>query len=759
MRLTSAIVAVVCLLGLASGAQAQQNLAQIPMAGSTIPQWVHPLPMPGPSGIPVVDGTAPITLNVCEFQAQVLPPPMPPTWVWGYIQGESCPAPGTIRPTYLGPIVVAQRNVPTPVTFFNRLGTAASTNVLAYKYSLDQTIHWADPLGTVSGIPEMNWCAMNPPAPGSGPAPGSPCALTYAGPIPATPHLHGGEVPPELDGGPSSWFTNDLPGFEAIHAGNYYSSVAGQTNAATYNYPNRQEASPIWFHDHTLGATRLNVYAGIAGGYFVTDPGLSLPPTLPGVGETIPVILQDRMFDTNGQLFYPADSAAGVLWALNPEHPYWVPEFVGDAIVVNGKAWPFHNVEPKRYRFLFLNGSNARTYDLSLPPGVPMYVIGNDGGYLDQAAPIGNLVIMPGERYELIVDFTGLKPGKSVILRNSARTPYPGGTPPRGTTVGQVLKFNVVPCTGTNCGAADTTFNPAVSQTLRITQPMTRLVDAATGAPATGVDVDLRRQLTLNEVMGMPPRTAIDPVTGQPTRFPGGPLEILVNNTKYSGENMMAPRPYDDFKAIPTTPMETLVSELPQEGATEEWEIINLTADAHPIHLHLVQFQILNRQAFDLKGYLAAYGLAFPGVAGNPMCPAGLYCPAFGPPLDYNQPNADGAVGGNPSPAAFLKGAPVPPSAQETGWKDTMMAPPGTITRMIVRWSPTSASLGATGQAAAYPFDPSGRIEDGTEEGTDKYGYVWHCHIIDHEDNEMMRPDYVTPLPSVTRDYVKGRDY
>src|SRR5574337_765178 len=140
------------------------------------------------------------------------------------------------------------------------------------------------------------------------------------------------------------------------------------------------------------------------------------------------------MFDANGQLFFPN-------LGINPEHPFWIPEFVGDTIVINGKTWPFLNVQPKRYRFLFLNGSNARAYELFLinratgGKGPAMWVIGTDGGYLDNpiiidpnVKPNDKLVIMPGERYDVIIDFTGYK-NTSLEMRNTARTPYPNGAP------------------------------------------------------------------------------------------------------------------------------------------------------------------------------------------------------------------------------------------------------------------------------------------------------------------------------------------
>lgn len=278
---------------------------------------------------------------------------------------------------------------------------------------------------------------------------------------------------------------------------------------------------------------------------------------------------------------------------------------------------------------------------------------------------------------------------------------------------------------------------------------MVRLTTPA-GAPA--ITPAVKRMLTLNEMMA-PPRTAPDPVTGAPTSYPGGPLEILVNNTRWSGASV---RTYGDFITVGSMD----VSEFPREGDTELWEIVNLTPDAHPIHLHLVQFQVLNRQRFEVEEYGRAYAGSFPGGRG---CPGvAVFCPGFGPPNGYSSPNASGYVGGNPDVHPYLKGAAIPPAAQETGWKDTVMASPGMVTRFVVRWSPTSAPPGAKGAAAAFPFDPSGRAV-GSDlapiPGSAKYGYVWHCHMLDHEDNEMMRPNFVTALDVGPREFRKGRDY
>ncbi len=731
--------------------QAAQS-PQVPLNAKTIPQFVDALP----SLDAIVAGSSQIELRMTEFQAQVLPVGMPKTWVWGYLHDTQ-----TSRDCYLGPVVVATRGQPTEIKFVNNLGDAATTNVLAYKYSTDQTLHWADPLGGEMNM--FNHMSMPP-------AFGSEGAENYLGSIPAVVHLHGGEVPSVLDGGPNAWFTSD--GLFKGH-GFYSRDGSAATNYAIYRYPNSQEGAPIWFHDHTLGATRLNVFMGLAGGYLILDPAND-PANLPPL---VPLVIQDRMFDTNGQWFFPADSAGGVLWALNPEHPYWVPEFIGDVICVNGKAWPKLDVAPKRYTFLFLNGSNARSYEMFLSDpvsgnrGPAIWFIGTDGGYLDEPTPVGlptgsnkSFVIMPGERYLAIIDFAGFQAGVRGpnglaysghwLLRNTAKAPYPGGANPLGQTTGRIMQFNVVGSPGT-----DTTFNPAVPGAKVRPNPMVRLVNPVAGTLAAGVTAQKTRQLTLNEI-ALPGKTATDPVTGFVTKYPGGPVEILVNNTKWSGEringidlntNMYTHQTRGDFVQMGAE----WISELPKEGETEIWEIVNLTMDAHPIHTHLVQFQLMNRQLFDVSVYMAAYSAAFPGGFDFTLgvdVPAGTFIPSFGPPLDYNTGNSR-ALGGNPDIASvnakgkqlYLVGAPIPPQAQEAGWKDVVMVLPGQVTRFVVRWAPTDLPANTPPASANFAFDP----DDGN-------GYVWHCHIVDHEDNEMMRPDHVVPNSNVNRTFLKG---
>ncbi len=699
---------------------------QMPLPGSAIPQFAQPLPTLSVAGgtIATVIGNTPLTIRMCEFDAKVLPPGtlapgvQPQTRVWGYVEGSACPT--TLRDTYTGPVIVNVRGTATPITFVNELGSTATTGVLAYKNSVDQTLHWADPFGL--------GCEMSDVVP----PPFSPCSQNYSGPIPAVPHLHGGEVPPEIDGGPDSWFTSD----GLFHGHGYYSFAGANGNQTIYKYPNVQQAAPLWFHDHTLGATRLNVYAGLAGAYLIVDPNLALPTNLPGPGETIPLVLQDRMFDTNGQLYFPGNDENGV-FTPNPDHPYWVPEFVGDTIVVNGKAWPYLDVQPKRYRFLFLNGSNARTYELSLP--APMYVIGTDGGYLDAPVKVTKLLMMPGERYQVIIDFAGFE-GTNLVLRNTGKTPYPAGEVPHGNTVGRILQFRVA-----SEPVSDASYDPATGAPLRTgAQKIVRLADPVAGAVKAGVTVDKTRQLTLNESIA-PPSTAINPVTGEMTEYEGGPLEVLVNNTAYTGEST---RTYGDFTPITVGADTTFYSELPQEGSTEVWEIVNLTADAHPIHLHLVEFQLINRQSLNTNLYNRTYAAAFP---------TGAYQPEFGPPLDYraaNNPLSAGKDGGNPDVTPYLQGPVRPPAPNEAGWKDTFVVPPGMVTRFIVRWAPTELPTGSALPDLYYSFDPN---------GASQHGYVWHCHIIDHEDNEMMRPDVVQLNPAApapgSRPLKRGIDY
>jgi spore coat protein A len=744
------LMAFLVLQGVPVSAQA----AQTPLPAKNIPQFIQPLPLLGGTGFSVLDGTQPLTISMQEFNAYILPPgTITPgvstaTRVWGYVNGTS-PVAG-VRETYLGPVIVAQRGIPTQVRWVNLLGATATSQLTFWKNSTDQTLHWADPLNFEANTGAMN-AMMNP-----GQPPASPWDLNYSGSIPAVVHLHGGEVPPEIDGGPDAWFLSN-----GSRQGHGYYSKTGPGNDATYIYPNTQEAAMIWFHDHVLGATRLNVYAGLAGVYPLVDPSLPLPTGLTATGlrqgasgtedPLIPLVIQDRMFDTTGQLYFPA----GVPFTPNPDHPYWVPEFVGDTVVVNGKAWPYLDVEPRRYRFLFLDGSNARTYEMFLinsttgGNGPAIWQIGTDGGYLDNpvkidpnAATLNKLVMMPGERADAIIDFGGLPLGTTLLLRNTGRTPYPKGGPPNGSTNGRIIQIRV--SKPLSVAGPDASYDPASGTPIRTAgTQIVRLADPAAATLASGVTAAKTRALTLNEVMGMP-------VVVNGIAYPGGPLEILVNNTKWDGLKPDG-TVRTDFSPITIGGITTYYSEIPDEGTTEVWEIINLTADAHPIHTHLTQFQLISRQNFNVNKYTKAYAAAFPGggidyMTGQPF-PAHAFMPAYGPPLNYAASTASGnKLGGNPDIVPFLQGKAIPPAANEAGWKDTIQALPGQVTCIAVRYAPTDKPVNST--SLYFPFSPDGG-----------HGYVWHCHIIDHEDNEMMRPLTVNVAGGAVRRLYRGVDY
>jgi len=647
-------------------AAASVQIPQVPLAGGAIPKYVDPLLLPAR-----IDATAPCTvleITMSEFEQQVLPsdfvagPYSGKTLVWGY----NCSFPG--------PTIVAQRNVPLRVKWVNNLVNPYLQKLL----TVDQTLHWADPLGTTHN----NMCMMHPvPLP-------SACGQPYTGPVPTVVHLHGGEVEAPSDGHPEAWFTPCL-------------EYKGPTFRKTkFIYHNRQEATTLWYHDHALGTTRLNVYAGLAGFYFLRDwwdatnnPNGTERPDLPGgpldsdPKYEVEIVIQDRMFDTDGQLFFPD-------LGINPTvHPYWIPEFFGDVIVVNGKAWPYLIVDPRRYRFRFLNGSNARFYRLSLGPKLPFWVIGTDGGFLDKPVMVKELFIAPGERADVIVDFAPIA-GTNIIMTNSAKAPFPDGTAPDPRTVGQIMQFRVGPAPVPP--VTDPSYDPATGVPLRTS--MVRLASA--GALVPGVTPNKTRLLTLNEVMG-----------------PLGPLEILLNNTKWDGT---------------MSPNAGGITEMPQVGSTEVWEIVNLTADAHPIHLHLVQFQLINRQAFNVSAYMKKYNSMFPAATFNNVAyPGGVYIPEYGPPLLYTDTfPLYRKFGGNPDITPYLQGPARPPDPEEIGWKDTFKMFPGEVTRIVVRWAPQDIAVGAVSPGTnRYRFDP-----------TCEPGYVWHCHILDHEDNEMMRP-------------------
>jgi FtsP/CotA-like multicopper oxidase with cupredoxin domain len=718
------VAAVPALRGLASSAltPASVSRGQTPLPSARIPKYV--------TALRTFDGTrvsaTNFTTRVAEFQQLVLPPSMYPagyaagTWLWGY-QVDGRPA------SWPGVTVEATRHSPTTVTYVNALPASAATSRLEPLLTIDQTIHWAAPLGD---------SRTNQP---------------YRGPMPTVAHLHGAEVPSAYDGAPNAWMTPD-----GRHGDAYQSLRPTAPNSIVYQYPNSQPSTTLWYHDHALGITRINVFAGLAAFYFVRDEfdtGTATNPLrLPTGPHEVELMIQDRLFDTNGQLRFPDGSNTDADLNGPPSnpltHPFWIPEFFGDAMTVNGRTWPVLAVEPRRYRLRFVNGCNARFLRMNLtapatassatpPSALPFWQIGTDGGLLDSPVKLNDparadalkLFLAPSERADVIIDFAGMA-GKSFVLTNDGLFPYPSGGPVDPNLDGQIMRFDVTK----RLSSTDHTYDPSTGAALRggTGQPrqIIRLVDPATGTIAVGVHPTVKRQLVVFE------QETVDCAVSDVS---DGPLISFVNNSKWMGTRDGTTTPIPG--SLPDqTGQDIYMTELPRVGATEQWDLLDITDDAHPIHIHLIQFQVLNRQAVDVDAYRAAWAAQFPGgrFAGQ-QCdgtfgltdyPAGEIIPGYGPPGDYATPNADGALGGNPAISPFLTGPILPPDPNEAGWKDTFKINPGMVNRVLVRWAPIETPIsGAAPGINRFAFDP-----------TTGPGYVWHCHILDHEDNEMMRP-------------------
>jgi spore coat protein A len=617
-----------------------------PSVPSTIPKWVNQIGGAPPVYVPtdITDGLGNLirqeyVVNVTQFTQQILPTTdglgnptgFGQTLVWGY----GGVAKDAITGAYLGyvrnspaPTFEAIRNVPVRVTWINNL-TDNNGNPLSHMFAVDPTLHWANP----NNIDMMTMTPPYPPFPD-----GFDMAQT---PVPIVTHLHGAEVPSAFDGGPNGWFTPN-----GIHGSGYNTLVPTYPNAAVYEYPNEQEGATLWYHDHALGMTRLNVFSGLAGFYLLRDPDDALEDLLPSGQYEVPLAIQDRNFKSDGSLDFPSVGN-------NPStHPYWIPEFFGNTIMVNGLVWPNMDVNQALYRFRVLDGSNARFYNLSFKDTttntlLPFTMIGAEGGYLKTSVTLTSQLIAPGERADILVNFTDVPAGHKILLQNDAVTPYPSGDPVDENTA-QIMQFTVQGHSGPEQHSLPAALNPTLSGTFpNLPSPIKQ------------------RTLTLTEVVN---------ATND------APLEILLDGQKWS-----AP-----------------ISELPAVGTTEDWVIVNPTMDTHPIHLHLVMFQVVSRQTFDAAGYMAEWV----GLNGEP--------PLTSPTVNV------------PSLTPYLAGSPVAPPLEEQGWKDTVKMNPGEVTIIRVRFTQQDGS--------PFGFD-----------ATSGPGYVWHCHIIDHEDNEMMRPYQLVP--------------
>jgi spore coat protein A, manganese oxidase len=538
-----------------------------PVASAATPgklaKYVQPLPLPG-AGLVVATPTAANTyaFRQREIRRQ-LHPQLPPTPVWAYDDGSGLVG----QAGSFGMIIAARSGTPVTASFTNALPAEFPAWLpvdLRLTPSHDRTVR-------------------------------------------VTTHLHGGFVAGDSDGNP------------AVRPGGF---TRGQVQHVVYpNELPQQPASLLWFHDHGMGTTRLGVFAGLAGGYVLRDAfdtGAEPNPIgIPGGAYEIPLVIQDRQFNADGTFRYPA--------ADFPDAP-WIGEYFGDVMLVNGKVWPFLDVEPRMYRFRVLNGCNSRILNLDLG-GAPLWQIGAEGGLWDEPVPVKRIVLAPAERADLVIDFSKMA-GQTLTVGNT-RPPKPVVTPAQ--PLPQVMQIRV----GTT-----------------VTRRGPRTIPASLPGRAANLPSPSRtRFITLNETE---PETADWFLNLNGVRFDEGPI-----------------------------------TEKPKQGSIEDWVYVNLTADTHPMHSHLVTAQVVGRTPFDAEAYEDRYG----GPRGVP---------------------------GGIDPTPFATGPMRPPEPTERGFKDTVKANPGYFTTVRAKYDlPSASSAPQT--------------------------YVYHCHIVEHEDNDMMRPFTVIP--------------
>ncbi len=567
-------------------------------------------------------------------------------------------------------------------------------------------------------------------------------------------HLHGGDIPSSVDGFAEKWFgnANTAVAYNGVSQ-NFVSppfenplNVAlkrpAGVNFATYAYPGQPDEATIWWHDHTLGKTHHNVIAGPAGFFPVFDPARhavggdlawlnELGPTASATNKSalgVPLYdvflaIQDRSFNDDGSINFSnglgqpppvpplAAGASSITAGANPQvHPVWVPEYFGDHVLVNGVLWPKLTADAGWYRLRIVDGSDSRCYTIGFSTLVPapgtkpntnvnFYVLANDQGYLRTPvlAPAGDLTMCPGERYEILVDFSA-QAGKTITMVNKAPAPFPAGITPWAAAspyadMNVIMQFNV---------KTAATSNPTRVLALN---PAARLMNFVDLRPAAGVIPagSIVRQVYLNE--------RIDGVTL-------APLGMQLNGV----------------------PFEYKVTETPKKGSTEYWQFVNLTVDAHPMHPHLVKHQGVSRQNFNVGAYKTL-------LCGQAKCQPGT------------APGGEMQVVPDVTPTLALAAPTLITAATvEGGWKDTTQAPPGMVTTIVATWDGHWSPVAAAGVAATAPGTAGGPADGAcplagapcataawTFEDVSSGPYVWHCHINSHEDSEMMRTSMVVP--------------
>ncbi|KAK6931874.1 Multicopper oxidase, type 1 [Dillenia turbinata] len=443
-----------------------------------------------------------------------------------------------------------------------------------------------------------------------------PTAISKHGGVPTVVHLHAGVHPPKFDGSAFAWFTNK------------FNETGPAWTIPTYTYPNVQHAGNLWYHDHALGLTRVNLLAGLIGAYVIRNPAVESKLNLPSGSEFDQhLVVMDRSFRKDGSLCMNSTGD-------NPSiHPQWQPEYFGEAIVVNGKAWPFLKVQRQKYRFRIINASNARYFNFSLSNGLKFTHVGSDCSYLSKPVTTESFIMAPSEIADVIIDFSTSLTNEAVLL-NNASYPYPTGDPVNNLN-SKVMKFEISPNKPTKPD------NSLIPKTLVNYQAAT-----IKGASKT-------RYIVMYEYLSS---------TGLPTH-------LYINGKR----------------------LEDPATETPKSGSTEIWEVINLTADNHPLHLHLATFQAIKISELEnIDEFKACMSKKNDAVACNV---------------------ADHATG---------KLAIIPD--YEKTWKNSVKIMPGYQTTVVVKFNLVE-------NGAPYPFD-----------ATAEPGYVYHCHILDHEDNAMIRP-------------------
>jgi len=626
-------------------------------------KFVQALPMPGPNGIPLATPDKTTYPGVDYYQMSVrsynqkLHPDLPPTTLFGYTDITNKNTVPVSK--HLGGIIIAQKNRPVRLSFVDDLP-------LQHIMPVDTTIPG-------SGMGQLkNRVAV---------------------------HLHGGAVPWPSDGGPFHWFAPN--GSQGISFERWLPDAVGNLTNDLW-YPNKLESARLmWYHDHAVGNTRINAYSGLASAYILRDArelamvAQGMPNLVEKGGREIPIVIQDKIFSPNGALWYPSVYDP-LRWQLNgaPPIPSAVPEFSGDTMLANGVVYPYHNVEPRRYRLRILNACNTRFMNLQIknargvafplstepdltPAGVgPNFLqIGNEGGFLAAPAPKANLLMGPAVRSDVIVDFSGVAPGSFLILYNDAPSPYPNAAPPPAPS------YDFFP------GNPDNPFSGPMGYGPNTRTIMQFRVGNLNGLPDPPMNLVLP---------AMDPVPIVTPVANTVLPDPVGAVHRYITLNERSDSYGRLIQELGNLTLNPATGGYGKMyldppSETPAAGSVEVWHFLNLTGDTHPMHIHLANGQILRRQAFDALNFAGA--------------------PFYFPPL-------------------------VPPDPDELGWKETFHCPPGVDTVVAIRFDlPPNPRYKINGVLTTVPVPFSAR--------TGGYEYVYHCHILEHEEHDMMRPEVI----------------